>query len=172
MIRPVAIVVVAVALHTAIHARADDLGYLSKSELEAEITRRQEDIARTDYRISAISSAEAKATAELAKAREAGAIIERQAITRARALYRISRNGGSLRYLLGARSPVELLRRLSELKRLLIEGLEERRQAGHRIASAERRVASLEEEKTAAFQMKDMLVDTLLELEAARNRQN
>jgi hypothetical protein len=139
--------------------------YISIDELEEEINNRREDIARTDYRLSTIEKAEIAAEAELARSRDHGADIEHQVIIRAKALYRMSRNGGTLRYLFGASSPVDLLKRLSELRRLLIESLEARRQAGHRIVQAERRVESLAEEREAAFQMKAMLTEALAELE-------
>jgi hypothetical protein len=151
-------------------AAAEDEGYISGEELEAEITNRREDIARTDYRIETIVTAETAAMAELNAARGDGVTVEKQAVARARVLYRLTRGGGSLRFLLGASSPVDLLKRLSDLKRLLVEGLEARRQAGHRIAVAERRVASLREDKDAAFKMKDMLVDALTDLEAEKER--
>ncbi len=145
-------------------------GYISLDELEDEIARRREDIARTDYRISAVTTEENSALTELGNARADGAVVEQQAIVRARVLYRISRNGGSLRYLLGADSPVNLLKRLSDLKRLLVHGLEARRQAGHRIVAAERRVSNLRDEKDAAFQMKGMLADALSDLEEEKAR--
>jgi hypothetical protein len=164
MNRLFAVIVFSLLVTTALPIDAEE--YISIDEVEEEINNRREDIARTEYRLSTIQKAEIAAEAELARSRDHGADIEHQVIIRAKALYRMSRNGGTLRYLFGASSPVDLLKRFSELRRLLIEGLEARRQAGHRIVQAERRVESLAEEREAAFQMKAMLTEALADLEA------
>jgi septal ring factor EnvC (AmiA/AmiB activator) len=166
MNRLCAVIVFYLIVTTTVSIDAEE--YVSIEELEEEITNRREDIARTEYRLSTIQKAEIAAEEELARSRDHGADIEHQVIIRAKALYRMSRNGGTLRYLFGASSPVDLLKRLSELRRLLTQGLEARRQAGHRMVQAERRVESLAEEKKAAFQMKAMLTEALADLETQK----
>ena len=143
---------------------ADDdngLDYVSDAELKTEIAERQADIERTRARLAELSAQEQTASVELDHARLRLSEIEAQTLRRVRVYYYMSRNAGSLRFLLDAASPTEAVRRVTLLRRLLVDALEDRRAAGLRLVEAERRLTRLTEDEQAARQMLDMLGDAL-----------
>lgn len=138
-----------------------ELGYVSDGELKSEIAERENDIKRTKARLAELLTLEQKSSAELAAARSSIIEIETQTQVRVRAYYCMSRNAGTLRFLFDAVSPTDAIRRITLLRRLLIEGLEARRAAGLRIAEAERTASRVIEDKEAAGLMLDMLNEAL-----------
>jgi hypothetical protein len=145
-------------------AAADSVKYVSSDELQGEIERRTADIARTRLRLAELAEQAVRAEQERRLARESGRAAEARAARQAGVLYRISRQGGALRYLLQATDAMDLMARLTMLKRLLYESLDARRAAGLRIAAAEKRVSQLSQEKLAAAKMLEMLEAALAEL--------
>lgn len=139
---------------------ADDLEYVSDDELIAEISQREADIKRTSLRLSELGNLERAALTELSEARTSMVEIDKHAQVRVNAFYRMSRNAGTLKFLLNAESPTEAIRRMNSLKRLLIDGLDAKRQAGLRISEAERTLSRLQDERQAAGNMLTMLVET------------
>lgn len=151
-------------LAASLPSRADDPEYISAEELTNEVKRREEDISRTNARIAALGESERDTAMELDRARTEAAKIEVLVTARAKLFYRLHRNGGTLRYLLGASSPTGVLKRLGELRYLLESGLEARKQAGMRLAGAENALATVQAETIAAKEMLSMLEKTLREL--------
>ena len=151
---------------------ADSLRYASDEELRDELERRTGDIARTSLRLAKLGERSFRARKELDQAQQDGIAADSLAIARAGAFYKLSRQGGSFRYLLQAKSALDFLSRLATLKRLLLDSLESRRQAGLRIAAAEKRIASIREEKRAAEKMHLMLKEALAELQSEQARRN
>ncbi|MDJ0764085.1 MAG: hypothetical protein QNJ97_13975 [Myxococcota bacterium] len=143
---------------------ADDLTYVSKSELQSEIDRRSLDIERTQARIAELQQQKTEAVQSLniatANADNANAL----AVARATLLYRLTRSGSSLRYLLGSPDAVQFLKRINQLKHLLSDSLMAERQAELRLAQAKERVWDLEREKQNAEEMLAMLQQALLDL--------
>ena len=137
----------------------EDLSYITDAELKSEIVAREQDMARTKSRLADLNTRETSAARELDAARTGIREAETQASVRVRAYYRLSRNAGSLRFLLDASSPTEAIRRITTLRRLLIDALEARRAAGLRMVSAEKNLHQIQEEETSARRMLDLLTE-------------
>jgi hypothetical protein len=167
-----AVFCIALGFCTAASAQSNDLEYVSNSELKAEIMEREEDIKRTAARLADLGEQERTADTELANANRDLQMIEKLSTARIRAFYRMSRNAGTLRFLLNASSPIDAIRRIQTLRRLLLDGLDAHRQAGLRIAEAKKQVSRLQEDKKAARAMIDMLSEAyqtrLIEARARR----
>ncbi len=140
-------------------AQSNELDYVSNSELKAEIKEREEDMKRTAARLADLGEQERIAEAELTGAKQDLQKIESASAARVRAFYRMSRNAGTLRYLLNADSPIDAIRRVQTLRQLLVDGLEQHREAGLRLAEAEKQVAVVKEGKEAAHAMLEMLTE-------------
>lgn len=140
--------------------------YISKEEQEEEIRRRNNDIMRTTSRLESLSLEEMEAQTNLEYAKAEAQQIEDKVIDRVKIFYRLYRNGGSVRYLLGASSITQFLRRLGELRYLLKNGFENQRQAGLRLAQADSRLEDIQKDKQAALEMLSILERTLAEIEA------
>jgi hypothetical protein len=153
-------------------ASADDFSYVSDEELVEELAQRQQDVARTTNRLNQLTQSETAALTELDRARIAEKEIENLVAKRAAVFYRISRHGGSLRYLLGASSPTGLLKRLSHMRHLLHSSLESRRQAGLSLAEAKNRLATIRQQKISAQTMLTMSVEARDELLSEQLRRN
>ncbi|MFO8074460.1 MAG: hypothetical protein R6V85_21575 [Polyangia bacterium] len=149
---------------------ADDLAFVSAEELEGEIAARDEDIDRTRRRIAALEGAARRAREEIDRAARRLREVERKLGDEAALLYRLSRHGHALRYLLGAGSPTELLERLGTLRRLVLHSLEERRRAGMKLAAAEERLAAAKDDRRRAEEMLDRLRRTRRDLLAELQR--
>jgi cell division protein FtsB len=157
MRRPLTILVAALLCCSI--TRADTLSYVSDSELESEAARRDADIARTRDRIALLSRKEHATLERIEKRRAEIAQIEETVSERAKLFYRLSRHGGSLRHLLGSDSDsaITKLRRLFEMRHLLITGLEDRRDAGLNLTDAEAILHRVREDTVAARQMLEQL---------------
>ncbi len=153
-------------------AASDDLRYTSEEELNEELESRQGDVTRTQERLDQLRDQASEADLALREAQRDGEVAEKLAVERARTLYKLSRQGGSVRYLAKATSAVDFLARLATLKRLMVDSLQARRQAGLRIAEAQKRLASLREEEDAARNMHRMLEEALAELEREKARRS
>ncbi len=161
-----------VVLVGTITAQANDLQYVSETDLTTEVKSRKSDIARTKLRIASLTQLEFDAHGELGRADTEVKKIEVLVTVRAKMFYRLHRNGGTLRYLMGSSSAVELLKRLGELKHLLQSCLESRKQAGIRLAKADNKLISIKKEKQTAVLMLSMLQQTLDELRSEQIRRN
>jgi peptidoglycan hydrolase CwlO-like protein len=150
-------VCIALGFSTAAAAQSGDLEYVSNGELKAEIVEREEDMKRTEARLADIGEQEKTAEAELVNAQQDFHVLEKLSTARVRAFYCMSRNAGTIRFLLNASSPIDAIRRMYMLRKLLIDGLDAHRQAGLRIAEAEKKVSRLKEDKEAAHAMFGML---------------
>lgn len=132
---------------------ADGLTFVSAEELADEIAARDEDIDRTRRRIEALEESARRALEDIDRAARRLRGVERKLEDKVALLYRLSRHGHALRYLLGAGSPTELLQRLGTLRRLVLHSLEERRRAGMELAAAEGRLAAAKEGRRRAEEM-------------------
>jgi len=141
---------------------ADDLTYVSKEELTDELAARGGDIDRTVERIHALDVEELEIAVSLEEARTQLRLIDQRLSERVELLYRLSRHGSALRYLVSAGSATELLKRLRTLRHLVIDGLEDRRRVGLRVAQLEDRSQAVRDEQRRAVEM-------LSELESARD---
>lgn len=140
---------------------ADDLSYVSDEELIEELVARDGDIERTSRRIAALDLEELELAVALDEARTQVSEIDQRLVVRVALLYRLSRHGAALRYLISAGSATELLRRVKTLRRLVIDGLDDRRRAGLRVTELEGRMQALRDDQRRATEM-------LGQLEAAR----
>jgi len=164
-----ALVVTCLALVPAV-AAADDLSHISDEELSEEIDARDGDIARTAKRIDTLELEELELAVSLDEARTQLEEIDRRLTRRVALLYRLTRHGAALRYLLSAGSATELLKRLKTLQRLVLEGLDDRRQAGVRAADVEERMRAVSLERRQADEMLEQLEAARDELRAERAR--
>ncbi|MCU0664115.1 MAG: hypothetical protein MUC50_17530 [Myxococcota bacterium] len=139
--------------------------YASTGELKHELGRRQEDLARAEERLASLATELNQRQQNVAAARANLEKVQESAGKRAAVLYRLTRRGVLIRYLLGSSSPVELLRRLGFLRALSITSLEARRQAGLVTAQAEDRLTSATKAHAAAAQLITELKDTIFEIE-------
>lgn len=167
-----AVAVIFVVLAGVKTAQANDLQYVSETDLANEVKSRKSDIARTKLRITSLTQLEFDAHGELGRADTEVKRIEVLVTVRAKMFYRLHRNGGTLRYLMGSSSAVELLKRLGELRHLLQSCLESRKQAGIRLAKADNKLVSIKKEKQTAVLMLSMLEQTLDELRSEQARRN
>ncbi|MCP4675635.1 MAG: hypothetical protein GY854_09055 [Deltaproteobacteria bacterium] len=136
-------VFIAAVLAVAGTSRADDLAYVSDKELTEEIENRNADISRARSRMTSLASEEIRAREELRHANINSEHTETLVAARAKLLYRLCRNGGSLRYLLGSTSATQLVKRLDILRRLVRDGLLSQRQAGFRLADAQNKLEEI-----------------------------
>ena len=163
-------IIVLMALLIPLRAASNEFRYVSNEELADELQRRRSDVTRTEERLASLHAEVLHAEQAFRDAAAAEEKIAALVQTRARVFYRLSKDGRSLRFLLQSDEVVETLRRFTLLKRLLLEGLVARREAGMRVAAAEKRLASLKEDKNAALQMHAMLAETLAQLESEAAR--
>jgi transposase-like protein len=151
---------------------AGDLEYVSDDELAVEWKNRLGDIERTKERIDSLAEDEIQAAADLNSAKHNAKLTEDLTIARAKLFYRICRNGGSLRYLLGSSSATQLLKRLDQLKRMLQEGLTARRSCGLKLVEAESRLSEIREARAQAEEMLSMLESALQDLDREWRKRN
>jgi hypothetical protein len=169
--------VAALALSMALvaaRAVADDLSHASDTELAAELTAREQDIARTAARIEVLAEREGGDAAAIDTARMEALEIDRDLSERAGFLYRLGRRGAAFRYLLGAPSASAFLRRYATLRRLVVALLEARRSAGARLAATEAALEKTRGELQLARAMLSQLEEARVELaeELARRSQS
>jgi len=151
-------------------ARADDLSYVSDEEIAAEILARSDDLDRTRLRVASIERELARTRAMIDDARFELVETERHVARNAGLLYRLSRHGAALRYLLSSSCATGFLKRVRLLRFLVISGLEARRAAGARLSDWEETNRDLERGLTLANEMVSRLVETKAELVAERDR--
>jgi hypothetical protein len=149
----------------AARAVADDLSHVSDAELAAELSAREQDIARTTERVQSLTEREGGDVAALDTARMEVLEIDRSLAERAGFLYRFGRRGAAFRYLLGAPSASELIRRYATLRRLVVALLEVRRSAGVRLAETEAALEKTRAERQMARVMLSQLEEARAELE-------
>ena len=148
----------------------DDIQYASDVELTTELAERRQDILRTESRIASLNAEEATWKQSLIEARDADRDAELVASKRARMFYRISKQGGGLRFVLNSESVMDFMKRATLMRQLVTDGLDARREAGLRVAAAEQTLSTIREEKAAAQSMHAMLVQTFDELTREINR--
>ena len=166
-------VLIAIALGvTSTQAFTGDFSYISLEELKTEIDRRKNDVERTRSRIVALGEEKIRANSELSEAEKRALEADEMVAVRVKAFYRLSRKGKALRYLLGAESPVQMLKRYDQLKRLMQDGIKDRQQASIRLQEARSNIESIEREKYQAGEVLSMLEQALAELQTEyQNRQ-
>ncbi len=167
-LRPATLLAIALAFAGA--SRADDLTYVSDEELIEEVENRKADILRARARMTSLEGEEVCAREELENASANSKHTETLVAARARLLYRLSRNGGSLRYLLGSTSATQLVKRLDILKRLVRDGLLSQRQAGLRLADAENKLEEIRQSLRDAAALLTILEEAQGELVAEQKR--
>jgi hypothetical protein len=151
-------------------ALADDLSHVSDEELVEELIARDGDIERTSQRIDSLDLEELELAISLDDARSQVQDIERRLETRVALLYRLSRHGAALRYLVSSGSATELLRRVRTLRHLVIDGLEDRRSAGLRVTDLEERMQQLRADRLRAAEMLEQLESARGELRQEQSR--
>jgi chromosome segregation ATPase len=151
-------------------ATAEDLSFVSDGELAGELAARRADLERTRGRLRAVEADLEAAREDLDAARLAAGVIEAHLAARVALLYRLSRHGGALRWLLGSGSGAAPLRRIATLKRLVQDSLEQRRDAGLRLAQLEERIEAAARERGTASELELRLEAAREELEAERAR--
>ena len=158
------------AMLTAAPAAADDLSHVSDEELAEELIARGGDIDRTTERIRVLDTEELELAVTLDEARTDVRQIEQRLAQRVELLYRLSRHGAALRYLVSAGSATELLKRLRMLRHLVVDGLEDRRRAGLRVAQLEERSRAVSDEQRRAAEMLSHLESAREDLLAEQSR--
>ena len=174
MIRCAAAMLVASMALVAARAVADDFSHVSDSELAAELSARDQDVARTTARVQSLAEREGGDAAAIDAARMEALEIDRSLSERAGFLYRLGRRGAAFRYLVGAPSASVFLRRYATLRRLVVTLLEARRGAGARLAEAEAALEKTRGELQMARAMLSQLEEARIELaeELSRRSQN
>jgi hypothetical protein len=153
-------------------ATADDLSHVSDDDLAEELIARDGDIDRTTRRIAALELEELELAISLDDVHGQVRRIEQRLVHRVALLYRLSRHGAALRYLISAGSATELLKRLRTLRHLVIDGLEDRRSAGLRAVELEGRMRAVRSDRQRADEMLEQLEmarDELLGEQARRS---
>ncbi len=145
-----------------------DESYISTEELDAEISRRMADVERTRLRMQDLATQTESAVIELEAAEKSASRAEEIVTERAKVFYRLYRRGTAIKYLMGAESPVQLLKRFNQLKRLLEDGVAARQQASVRLESARANLHRIHEERAQAAQILTMLEQALSELQQQR----
>ena len=151
-------------------ATANEFSHVSDEELAEELIARGGDIDRTRERIRALDVEELEIAVSLDEAQSRVRLIDQRLTERVGLLYRLSRHGTALRYLVSVGSATELLKRLRALRHLVIDGLEDRRLAGLRVAQLEERLRSVGDEQQRATEMLSTLESTRDDLLAEQHR--
>lgn len=160
-------VVTAVALSLLLGAATEPSAQVphdSTIELKEELGRRQADLDRAEKRLDDLATELSELERLVLSSKENLGRAEDLAAQQAAVLYRLTRRGALVRYLLGSDSPVELLRRLGFLRALSLNALEVRRQAGLHLAQLEERLASTLEAQLQTQQLIGRLQDTIQEI--------
>lgn len=139
-------------------------GYVSAEELALEIDRRRMDIERTEERLARLSVREMELLSKKQLSEREAEKIKQKVILRTRLFYRLSKSGGSLRYLLGSSSATQFLKRLALLRHLLQGTLEAQRQSHLHYAKITAEIEEVTVEKTSAVQILAELQSVLAEL--------
>jgi hypothetical protein len=169
-LRPLSAVVVSLVTLLSATAAGDDLSHVSDDELAQEAHSRAADIQRTAERIAALEIEELELAIALEDARDQVRRIEDRLERRVELLYRLTRRGAALRYLVAASSATDFLKRLRTLRHLVLEGLEDRRRAGARVAETEERMVAVRREQGSAAEMLTQLEATQRELLEEQSR--
>lgn len=168
--RPLSAVVVSLVTLFSATTAGDDLSYVSDDELAQEALAREADIERTAERVTALEIEELELAIALEDARDQARRVEDRLERRVGLLYRLTRRGVALRYLVAASSATDLLKRLKMLRHLVLDGLEDRRRAGVRVVETEGRMAAVRREQSRADEMLTQLEKTHRELLAEQSR--
>lgn len=172
MLRVAPALVALAILLTAAQALADELFNVADDDLIAELAARRDDVSRTSVRIEALRLDREAAVQRLEDARMESLEAERRLAANAGLLYRLSHHGTSVKYILSSESPTALLKRLHNLRRLVISGLEVRRDCGVRLMKAEADLDLIEDEIDSAREMLERLEETIRELNRERDRRD
>ena len=154
------------AVTLSLTAVADDLSHLDATELAEEKAAREDDIRRTQIRLDRLELKARSLQAEQQRAeadlQSLDASLEEQAVI----LYRMSRGGKALRYLMSAESGAAFLKRANTLKRLVSTQMNARREKGLNLSALESDVSDLDTERAAAQAFLEELEETLAGLDA------
>jgi len=148
----------------------EPFGYVSEEELAAEIDRRRADIERTERRIADLSALELQLRTAFHEAQEEAKKRQQTVVQRTRLFYRLSKSGGSLRYLLGSTSATQFLKRLALLRHLLKSSLESQRQSNLRYTKISTQLSEVTDEKENSRKILSELHGVLAELQGAQAR--
>jgi hypothetical protein len=165
-----ALLALAAAAHFSPPAIAQEPADVNPDEISAELAAREADISRTQARAAALEARSAEDAAAIDTARMEALESERALSERAAFLYRLGRRGAAFRYLFGAPSAAAFLERYATLKRLVIQLLEARRDAGAKLAEAEANLVRTRSELQSARSMLSQLEEARLELLAEQQR--
>lgn len=158
-------ILMAIALAiTSTQAFTDDFTYISQEELRTEMDRRKNDVERTRSRMAALEGERNQAFTELEDAKKRAAEADEMVAVRAKAFYKLSRKGKNIKYILGAESPVQMLKRYNQLKRLMQDGIADRNQASLRLTEAKSNIDRINQEKYRAGEVLSLLEQALDEL--------
>ena len=143
---------------------------MDSEELALEIEARKTDIERTIERIEIMERSLEEANFTVTTTTVEIEEIERQLLNRARLLYRLSRNGGAIRYLFEAKNAIGFLKRMMMLQNLVVDDLEKRRDVGRKLQDARSDVDNLKTEILGAQQMLAQLEQAHIDLLAEQAR--
>lgn len=145
--------------------------HLSPEDLAIEVESRNSDIDRTTKRISdmeqrltAVRFHHKQTQANLTKLEEA---LTKQATV----FYKLSKNGGAIRFLFEAKSATDFLKRMLLLKKIIVDALEERRQTGVVLQRMQSEIQTLQRDILSAKKMLQHLIQTRNELLNEQNHQ-
>ena len=170
MMRPHAVILIAVVMAVGAVAFADDLSYVSDEDIAAELVARSADVERTVERLRSLRSDREQAVARLERARMESLEAERRLAENAGLLYRLSHHGKAVRYLLASGSPMAFMKRIHNLRRLVLKGMIDRRDCGVRLAQTEADLEGIELEISSAGEMLRRLEGAVGDLRAERDR--
>ncbi|MCK9521734.1 MAG: hypothetical protein M0R76_01665 [Proteobacteria bacterium] len=148
-------------------ATAGDFGHIASDELAEEADARRQDLQRTEERLQQLEATLATLQAQQHATEEELRALTETLEAHAAILYRISRGGKALRYLMSAETDASFLKRANTLKRLFTSQVKARREKGLHLSSIEADIAQREAEIGTAQGLAEELRETIAELEAA-----
>ncbi len=131
-------------------ARAGELIWVTDEEITAELASRQNDLVRTTSRIEQLGERRDALRREIDIITADLASIDNRLTARISMLYRLSRNGRSLQYLVASSSAIEFLKRMATLRRLITSELEARREVSLALSRTMDEAVQVETEMTGA----------------------
>ncbi|MBN2804347.1 MAG: hypothetical protein JXR91_14725 [Deltaproteobacteria bacterium] len=125
--------------------KAEDLSYVTDEELNEDITARTNDVIHTSKLIDEMKTSLDNSILELSDDKEKLIKINSRLNKKSIILYKMSRNGKSVQYLISSDSAITFIKRVETLKKLVTVEIKNKKEAELKIFSKEEKIKELKE---------------------------
>jgi peptidoglycan hydrolase CwlO-like protein len=143
---------------------ASEYSHVTDAELSVDVQRRQSDLTRTADRITDLTTRIQVVQEEIQVMTERIDAIDARLVERTAILYRLSRNGKSVQYLLSSDSAITFLKRIQTLRKLVTSEMDLKRAASLALSESMDEVTQLNEKRQGAIRFQRELENTIEEL--------